>query len=177
MPPRSKGKGRSSKRKVPVDDVDEVEEEFDKLAQWDLEAWRRFGYTRYDADVVATRAEALGKHTPAVMMAPKAAGSSSSSLDCSSLSSASSSSLSSSSSSSLASNLYQSFTSNSAALPLVSSIAPYGIAKAPKPNSRSKKTSKHSILALSSTSSVASVFSEPPPEGGLDLATNRQSAI
>ena len=43
MPPRSKGKGRSSKRKAPVDDVDEEEEEFDKLVQWDLEAWRRFG--------------------------------------------------------------------------------------------------------------------------------------
>ena len=98
-----------------IDLVDEEEEEWDKLhklSNWEMLAWRRVGYTPYDADNIATRAVALKKHTPAVMAATSSSSSASSLF----------------SSSSSPTNLFQRSRPTSA-VPLASHLA-----KAPEPS-------------------------------------------
>jgi len=138
--PSKKGKGVAPKRKAPVHEpIDEEDEDWSKIALWDMQAWRRRGHRPYDAGAVATRAEVLGKHTPAVMIAPKPT---------------------SSSSSSSSSSFYRS-PRPTLASPFTSHLLLHGPTIAPKPAFKSKNGHKSSALAasLSFTPSVASFFS------------------
>jgi hypothetical protein len=42
-------------------------------ANWPMEAWRRAGYAPFDKSAIAARAAALGRRTPAVMIAARPA--------------------------------------------------------------------------------------------------------